>query len=335
MSVTIREVAQHAGVSVATVSRAFTGSGPVGVDTRERIERVARELRYVPNGAARSLTMSTTHTLGVLLPDLYGDFYSELLRGIDRAARRSHYHLLVSSTHPEDDDRQAALRAMSGRVDGLLVMSPDLGADALDGNLPRGLPVALLNGMAAGETFSAIGFDNAGGALRMVRHLLDHGHTHVAHVTGPSGNHDAAERLRGYHRALDERRLPADPGLLFTGDFTEASGYRAARALLGATPRPTAVFCANDAMAVGALRAVREAGLRVPADLAVTGFDDIPVARYLTPALTTVHVPIQEMGKQAVQSLLRALQPLAGAERRQTTLLPTRLVIRESCGAHS
>ena len=156
MSVTIREVAKKAGVSVATVSRVFNGSGNVKANTRERIVRVAKQLRYVPNSAARSLTTNRTHTLGVLLPDLYGEFFSEVIRGLDQAARHRGYHLLVSSSHNDVSELEAALRAMAGRVDGLVVMSPDIEAESLEANLPARLPVVLMNCALHDEAFNAV-----------------------------------------------------------------------------------------------------------------------------------------------------------------------------------
>lgn len=330
MGVTIREVAQHAGVSVATVSRVLNGSGPVGTATRARIEQVARAMRYVPNGAARSLTTSRTHTVGVLLPDLHGEFFSEVIRGIDQAARQNGYHLLVSGFHDDVGEVEAALRAMSGRVDGLLVMAPDLGPEQLDANLPAGLPVVLLNAPPSGG-YDAFAVDNVGGATAMTRHLIGLGHTRIATIRGADGNRDAAERLAGYRAALEEAGLTPESALEPLGHFTEEGGYRAARRLLALDRRPTAVFAANDAMALGALAAFREAGLGVPRDVALAGFDDVPAARHVSPALSSVHVSISEMGGQALQALLAALANGDG-HRPAAVTLPTRLVLRASCG---
>lgn len=329
MGVTIREVAQQAGVSVATVSRVLNGSGPVGAATRERIVRVAERLRYVPNGAARSLTTSRTYTVGVLLPDLHGEFFSEVIRGVDLAARQAGYHLLVSGFHDDVREVEAALRAMAGRVDGLLVMAPDLGPRQLEANLPLGLPVVLLNAPPA-DGYDALAVDNVGGATAMVRHLLGHGHCRVAILRGAEGNRDADERLRGYRAALAEAGLKPDADLEPAGAFTEAGGYEAARGLLALGRPPTAVFASNDAMALGALAAFREAELQVPNDVALAGFDDVPAARHVSPALSSVHVAIAELGGRALQSLLVALAD--GGRRPSSVTLPARLVLRASCG---
>ena len=330
MTVTIRDVARAAGVSVATVSRVFNDSGPVHAETRQRIRDVALAMRYAPNSAARSLTTNRSNTLGVLLPDLHGEFFSEVIRGLDQTAQRDGYHVLLSSSHADGAAIEVAMRAMRGRVDGLVVMSPDIDAESLAANLPDSLPVVLLNTAAPGA-FDAITVDNYGGAYDMVRHLLAHRDS-VAIITGSPNNQDARERLRGYRAAVREAGMTSHDAWEVCGDFTEAGGHRAAMTLLAATPRPRAIFAANDAMAIGALSACREVGLRVPADIAVGGFDDIPMARYMNPPLTSVRVEISELGSRAMQALLDAVR-LKNQHERQRVLVPARLVVRESCGA--
>jgi LacI family transcriptional regulator len=221
---------------------------------------------------------------------------------------------------------------MRGRVDGLLVMSPDLDARALSENLPANLPVVLLNCEVDGRAYDSLNIDNCGGAFTVTRYVLERGHEHIGLITGLGSNHDARERLRGSRAALAAAGLEADPSLVVEGDFTEASGYRAARVLLERGARPTAVVAANDSMAIGALSALTEAGIRVPEDVAVVGFDDIPIARYVNPPLTTVRVSIAELGSRAAARLLAALEQGPDRERVQQ-LLPTELVVRRSCGA--
>ena len=332
VSATIKDVAREAGVSVATVSRVFSGKGPVQEDTRHRVLDVAARLRYAPNAAARSLTTNRTGTLGVLLPDLYGEFFSEVIRGIDLAARKSGFHVLVSSSHSDRSEVEAVLRALRGRVDGLIVMSPEADAQALQANLSSTLPVVLLNCRVEGGGFESINIDNYGGSLGMTRHLLALGHHRIAFVQGAPGNHDAQERLRGYRDALRTYSGSWSEELELPGDFGEESGHRAGAALLHLEPRPTAVFAANDAMAIGLLSALQEAGVRVPDDVAVVGFDDIPIARFLTPPLTSVRVSIAELGGRALERLLTMLEEGDGHERRHE-VLPTTLMVRGSCGA--
>jgi LacI family transcriptional regulator len=328
---TIKDVAREANVSVATVSRVFNESGPVSDETRRRIREVAERLRYAPHGVARSLITSRTNTLGALLPDLYGEFFSEVIRGMDQAAQKSGYHLLVSSSHDAKTEIEAAIRAMRGRVDGLIAMSPHLDAPSLVANVPPELPIVLLNCPMTRHGYDALTIENRRGARGMLRHLVGLGHRRIAIITGAAGNYDATERLVGYRSAMRHAGIDVPNEWELPGDFTEDSGYRAVASLLAITPRPTAVFAANDSMAIGAMSALREAGLRVPEDMAVVGFDDVPLARYMSPRLTSVHVAIAELGARAVETLLHAVANKNAHERRHHRLATT-LVIRDSCG---
>lgn len=332
--VTIKDVAREAGVSVATVSRAYNGSALVKEDTRRRVQAVAERLGYSPNGAARSLITSRTSTIGVLLPDLHGEFFSEIIRGIDQTAQRHGYHLLVSGSHDQAGEIEAALQSMRGRVDGLIVMSPNLDARGAVRHLSALFPVVLLNCAAEAGALDTITIANRAGARDMVRHLIALGHRRIAIITGAAHNYDAVERRRGYHAALRAAGIAPHATWEVAGDFGERSGYVAARELLRTTPRPTAIFASNDAMAIGAISALREAGVRVPADIAVAGFDDIPMAAYINPPLTTVHVDIPALGERAAERLIDALHGGNG-QKAQREQLPTRVVIRDSCGGRT
>jgi LacI family transcriptional regulator len=202
MPATIRDVARAAGVSVATVSRALNGADNVLPTTKQRIVEAAQLLRFTPSGAARSLITRRTDTVGALLPDLFGEYFSELIRGIDQAARARGLHLLVSSSHGDADEAAAAMRAMNGRVDGLIVMSPHADADFLQHNLPGRLPAVLLNTGATLPGHTRFVIDNFGGAKAMARHLAASGRKRIAFIGGPQGNHEAQERLRGYRAGL-------------------------------------------------------------------------------------------------------------------------------------
>jgi LacI family transcriptional regulator len=329
---TITDVAREARVSVASVSRVVNGHPNVTPETRQRIIEVVDRLRYVPHTAARSLITRRTHVIGVLLPDLYGGFFSELIRGIDAAARQHGLHLLLSSSHGDASEMAAAIRAMRGRVEGLLVLAPQLDAAGL-GELDAAVPTVFMNSRVDDGESSSLAIDSYGGARAMVRHLIACGHRAIAHVTGPVDNFDSHERERGYREEL-AASLPRARARVIRGDFTEASGYAAGRALGDVQPRPTAVFAANDVMAIGCLAAFAERDLAVPGDIAVTGFDDIPLAAFVRPALTTMRVQIVELGRGAVVQLAAAIaQP--DTTRAVTTLLRPELVVRESCGATS
>jgi LacI family transcriptional regulator len=223
------------------------------------------------------------------------------------------------------------MRAMRGRVDGVIIMSPDIDAQALMANLPDSHPVVLLNCAVQGAAFDSINIDNTGGARAIVQHLVSHGHSRIAIITGAPRNVDGHERLLGYRAALRAASIERNPRYEAHGAFTEESGYEAARVLLGIRPRPTAIFAANDSMAIGALSALREAGVGVPDDIAVAGFDDITIAHYVNPPLTSIHVPIAELGERAMAKLIAALRDKDRHVPRQD-LLGTTLVIRSSCG---
>jgi len=324
-SVTIKDVAAKAGVSVATISRVLNGKGPVRAATGRRVLATAKALHYVPHAAARSLSTRTTHTIGLLLPDLHGEFFSEVIRGIDGAARRRGYHLLVSGFHSERAEMSAMLDAVRGRVDGIIVMAPDRSAIMTADEVAR-MPVVRLN---SGQGYAtSINIDNFGGASAMVKHLASRGRHRIAFICGPQRNADAVERQRGYRSAI--RALHASP-IECPGDFTEEGGYLAAKELVQRRPAPDAIFAANDSMAIGALRALREGGVHVPDEIALAGFDDIPIARYVTPALTTVSVAISELGRRAFEMLLDEISGRTSTQRREK--FPTRLVVRESCGS--
>jgi LacI family transcriptional regulator len=332
MATTIKDVAREAGVSVASVSRALNGRGTVVEAKRRHIAEVARRLRYVPHSAARSLITRQTNTIGILLPDLHGEFFSELIRGIDAAARDHGLHILVSSSHGDAAEAAIALNAMRGRVDGLLVMSPHVDAGFLDEHLAGTVPMVLMNTDLVDPRLPVFAVDNVGGARAITAHLLACGHRRIAIVTGPEGNHDARERLRGYRETLAEADGAGEPWVI-PGDFSEESGYRAGQALGQAAVRPDAVFASNDMMAIGCLFGLRQAGLDVPGDLALAGFDDIPIARFVSPPLTSARVRVERLGALALERLVQLVAATPGTAPGGYTLLPVELVVRASCGA--
>lgn len=298
-SATIRDVARAANVSTATVSRVLNRSETVAQPTVSRVLKAANELDYVPHGGARSLASKRTDTIGVLLPDLHGEFFSELIRGIDAGTSAHGLHLLLSRSHGDPQEAAAVLRAMRSRVDAMLVMSPYADGEELSSALKGGVPLVLLNSSGGvGGRHPTFAIDNHAGAYAITAHLIETGRRRIAFIAGPADNIEAAERLRGYRAALAATDQSGEQ--IAQGDFTERSGVAAARQLLR-TARPDAIFAANDMMAIGCLQALREAGLLVPRDVAVAGFDDIPVARFVEPALTTAGVPIAEIGRQALE----------------------------------
>lgn len=331
MSVTIKDVAREANVSTATVSRALNGHANVTEPMRNKITEIAERLRYMPHGAARSLSTRRTQTVGAILPDLYGEFFSELIRGMDVAVRGAGLHLLVSSSHGSADETAAALRALSGRVDGLLIMSPHADGALLAKNLPYATPTVLMNTRSEGDEHTAFAIDNYGGARALISHLTGAGHRRIAMIAGPSDNFDADERLRGYRDAVGHA-LPDSDALVLAGDFSEKSGYLAGTAIAEMSPRPDAIFAANDMMALGCLFALNEAGLNVPGDIALAGFDDIPMARFVSPPLTTMRVNIAELGERAARALIEQLAEHPVTHR---AISAPELIVRSSCAARA
>ncbi len=330
--VTIKDVARDAGVSIATVSRVYNGSALVSEDTTRRVLEVTTRLDYWPNSAARSLSTRSTHALGVLLPDLHGEFFSEIIRGIDHAARKEQYQIVLSSSHADAGELVSAARTLRGRIDGLIAMAPNKGSAQAIEDFTKHFPVVLLNPGPQVKSCGAISVANGEGAYAMVSHLVKLGHRRIAILKGPAGNVDAEERLRGYRKALAEGGGEISPSLEIDGDFSQLSGYESACEIIRREPRPTAVFAANDYMAIGLISALSERGVRVPRDMAVTGFDDIELARYLSPPLTTVRVDAYGLGERAVIQWLEAVRS-NGASRPKQEVLPTTLVVRTSCGA--
>lgn len=322
---TIRDVAREAGVSVASVSRALNGHDSVTSALRERVRSATDRLGYVPHVGARSLSMARTHAIGVMLPDLHGEFFSELVRGIDRAAGARGLQLLLSNMHADLARATQALRAMRGRVDGLVVMAPDLDVDALLGGMPASMPAVLVNCADNRLGRPEIRVQNASAAAVMVDHLVAGGRRAIVHLSGPPGNHEARERLRGYADAMARHGLTPD---VIDGDFSEAAGTRAAAVLLARPARCDALFAANDMMAVAALVALRDAGVAVPDAIAVGGFDDVPLARLFSPALTTMRVDIAEIGARAVERLAAII----GSQGEDTSVEPRHaaLVVRRT-----
>jgi len=328
-SPTIKDVARLANVSVATVSRALNGRENVADAVRKRVLQIAENLDYSPHHAARCLSRGRTHTVGVVLPDLPCEFFARLMCGIDALARERGLQLLVSGHHRSMESQAAALRVMRGRVDGVLAISPYHGNDVATARLPRSLPVLLLDSDPAVEGASALAVDNHAGAMMLMRHLVGCGYERIAFISGRIPHFNAEERLRGYLDAMAEL-LPRSTPRVLEGDFDVQSGYQAGETLMASADRPDAVFAANDMMALGCLFAFQRAGLRVPRDIGVAGFNDIPIASHASPPLTTVRLDIAAMGTEAFSMLLDRMGERSVPERR---VLQPQLVVSESTRA--
>jgi len=298
---TIRDVARRANVSVASVSRALNGLENVSERTRTRVAEAARELGYVPHAGARSLSLARTHAIGVVLPDLHGEFFSEIVRGMDREAFSRGYLLLLSTLHPGHET--SVLQALRGRVDGLIVMAPHLDADDLAAALPKAVPSLLINTRGIPGDHPAIHIGNAAGVRAVMDHLIGLGRRRIVHIAGPADNFDAQERAESFRDSATAMGCEFE---IVQGDFSEESGESAIAELLAAKRGFDAIFAGNDNMAIGALQALRAAEVSVPDDVAVAGFDDIPLARHV--GLTTVRVRIAELGERAIATLVDGLE---------------------------
>jgi len=344
--VTAREIAELCGVSVATVSRVFNQPASVSGPTRERVERVARELDFSPNESARALSRKQSAMIGLVWdtdhrrPGWRHPFLQDLLLGLKSALSSHGYHLLMLAT--SDDARSRTLgvsladpvayvrMTRQHHLAGLVLIDSGSDAEAFTAFARSGLPCVALDVAISGPKATYVTSDNVRGAADAVAHLAGLGHRRIATLTGPRDNTPATERTRGYRDGLAAAGLEAHDDYVVSGDYYRESGFVGTRRLLARKEPPTAVFAASDEMAVGALLAARATGLRVPDDLAVVGFDDIEVASLVDPALTTVAQDKPGFGTAAAEALLKMIETDAAPE---PVLLPTRLVVRDSCGA--
>lgn len=332
--ITIRDVAERAEVSPSTVSHVINETRHVSADTRERVLQAMVDLNYQPNRLARSLRSRRTQTLGVLLPNNANPFFAQVLEGIEAAGYDHGYNVILGNAN-DDPQRELAYldTLLSKQVDGVLLVSTGAYREALDFLAARETPVVMVD-RSPGDGYNDFAIDtvfteNRRGGVLATEHLLALGHRRIGCIAGPSMINSSAARVVGYRQALEAAGLPVDEQLIVSGDFLHESGYRACHALLSLTERPSALFVCNDLMAVGALYAAHEAGLQVPRDLSVIGFDDIPLASFTLPRLTTIAQPARQLGERAVELLVKRL-----ADREEPATherLPVQLVERDSC----
>lgn len=326
---TIRDVAREAGVSVASASRALNGLSNVTDEMRSKVWAAANKLKFVPHSGARSLTRRKSDAIGVILPDLFGEYFSEIVRGIDRAAHRAGLQLLLGNMHGNAHETTVAIRAMHGRVDGLIVMPSEVDVAALTTSLPPEAPVVMLNCDSGDLSIPSVAIDNYSGAYQMTQSLVAAGYRQIAHIAGPKLNRDAQERMRGFSDAMSDL-LGVEAPLTLAGDFSEEAGAQAARLLVHGGMTVDAVFAANDMMAVGCMMALKDLKRDVPNDIAVAGFDDIPLARFVSPALTTMRVNMAELGEIAAMMLIERIKNAAGGDTAPTKpAQSTRIIVPE------
>ncbi|QDU70689.1 LacI family DNA-binding transcriptional regulator [Mucisphaera calidilacus] len=329
----LEQVGKRAGVSIATVSRVLNGTATVSEPTRQRVLEAIKELNYAPSYAARALARHATKTLGVVFPDLDSGFYTEVLKGISAHAGEQDYEVVFAFGHSTTDGvRLVRQYVMERRVDALIVMNLQLPGELLDNLDTTRVPVVLMDRPADNDSGMVVAIDNKTGAYQAMQHLLGPcGVRDVAIITGPKDSTDSRLRISGCRQAAREAGVKLHASSLWHGTFREDSGFDAVRTRLEAGQRmPQAIFALNDRMALGAMDALRVAGLRVPDDVRIVGFDDEPVARHL--GLSTVHVPMQEFGAKAVEAAVMQIRGESPPDD-WDPIVRTRFVPRRTCGS--
>lgn len=324
----IKDVAERAGVSVATVSRVLNHDPRVKAHLRQRVLEAVAELDYHPSRIARGMRNQTVAVIGLIISDIQNPFFTALVRAVEDVAYSHQYTVILCNSDEDPQKEQLYARVLIGeRVSGVIIVPTCQEACHL--LLKRGLPLVVVDRKLPGVKADSVTLDNTAGAYAATRHLIQLGHTRIGLVSAPLHVSVGLERRLGYEKAMLEAGLPLDETLIRTGDFKETGGYRATKDLLRLDPRPTAIFVVNNLMTTGALQAIHELGLRIPEDLSVVGFDDMPWLSLLTPPLTAVRQPVYEIGRAAAQLLFERINLDTVGPNREIVLQPE-LIVRGS-----
>ncbi len=330
---TIRDVARHAGVAPVTVSRVMNDAPNVNVATRRRVEQAILDLGYVPNVAARSLRSRRTRSLAFVVPDITNAFWTTVARGAEDAAQSHGYSVLLCNTDEDSTKQQRYLDIIvSQRVDGIIIAPCSTDADQLSTLRDHAITTVVIDRRIEDWDVDTVCGDSLSGAYALTRHLLDLGHTRIAMLSGPQDTSTAEDRIAGYRLALEESGIEPDPRLIRRGGYSMPTGRELAGQLFDEGLAPTAIFAANNSIALGVVEAAGARGLHIPADLALVCFDDYPYVASFFPFLTIVAQPAYDMGKEAARLLLDRLESPVPLEPRHL-VLPVQLVIRHSCGS--
>lgn len=331
---TIKAVAAEAGVSTATVSRVLTGANAVGKKVRERVARAIQKLDYHPNRLARELRVGKRKLIGVIIPDLQNPFLTGVVHGIESILYDAGYTLILGHSDGFADRESAHIAILRGEGAAGLIFVPDNGPGANYESLPTwGIPVVAVDRIPRGIKVDLVSTDHREGARDAINHLISHGYKEIALINGPPGFSVTQERLAGYQAALAHAGINAPAAYTIHSDFRQAGGHTAMTQLLRLSKPPRAVLVGNNLMTLGALQAIHERGVRIPEDIALIGFDDMPWASSLRPALTAVAQPVEELGRIAAETLLKRLTN--PSQLVHQVILPPRLVLRASCGCHA
>ena len=328
----IRDVAKRAGVAPITVSRCINNSGYCSPETRSRIEAAITELGFVPNRLASGLRSKRSNTLALVLTDITNPFFTTIARGVEDVASKAGYTVIFCNTDESVSKEQMYVHMLlEKRVDGILLVPAQSTIDSVVLIKKQHTPIVMLDRRVPDPQTDVVRCDSEGGAYELTRLLLSLGHREIAILNGPRGVSTSEDRLHGYRRALEETGITAISRREYYGAFNQASGYEMTFKALAAAEKPTALFASNNFIAFGALKALQEAGLRVPEDIAVVGFDDLPSALVTFPFLTVAAQPAYEMGRKAIEILLNKLSGGA-SDQYQEVILPAEIVIRQSSG---
>lgn len=329
---TIADVAKHAGVSKMTVSRVINDSGYISQETRERVEQAIEELGYIPNALARSLRFKRTRTIALILTDITNPYFTTLARGVEDAASEQGFSVIFCNTDESAEEEAEYINVLlQKQIDGLLLVPAQCSSELLGPLQGHALPFVILDRRITDIQVDTVRCDSEQGAYELTRHLIELGHRQLAILSGPETVTSATDRVDGFQRAIKEAGLDVEAAHVRYGRFTVDDGFRMTQEVMAAAPPPTGLFAGNNFIAIGALRALRQAGLRIPEDVSLVAFDDIPISIASEPFLTVAEQPAYELGWQATRLLLDRLSE-KDADTPTEIILPTRLIIRESSG---
>ncbi len=322
---TIRDVSRESGLSIATVSRAISNPEMVSKQSLQRVNEAIEKLQYKPNLSSQKFRLQRTHTIVVLVPNIANLFFAQLISGIEDVAARRGYNVLLGDTRDSvTREREFISLVETRQADGLIQLRPHDD----DSPLPDPTIKAVNAGGCEGTPYHSVRIDNIEAARKVVKYLLSLGHTRIGVISGLSNNRHSMDRLKGYKQALESAGIVYDDDIVIEGDFTVWSGFNAVQHLAKIADKPTALFCMSDDMAIGAIKGLKEKGWHVPQDISVTGFDDIALANYYDPALTTVRQPAVKIGEKAAELLLQMIE--GETPKVLEYILPYELISRES-----
>jgi LacI family transcriptional regulator len=328
---TIQDVAKLAGVAPITVSRVINNSGYASEETRARVEAAITTLGYIPNTLARGLRSKRTHTLALVMTDITNPFFTQIARGVEDQASRSGYTVIYCNTDESEAKEEKYISIlMQKQVDGVLLVPARSNSKSVNFLFSNGIPVVLIDRSIPDTQTDLVRSDSEQGAYNLTRHLIELGHKKIVTISGPREVSTASDRVSGYRRAMAEAGLE-DLESIYYDTYTQTSGYELTHQALTLNPRPTAIFGTNNFISIGVLKALRNAGLRVPEDVSVVGFDDLPASMVVDPILTVAAQPAYEMGSQAAELLLKRISAEL-PEINQEVILPTEIIIRRSSG---